>query len=99
MCVCQGVGLWTGASRQGPSVAAAVLPPRRAVFRSAPCACMRARAYMLSAVSQRARRGPVYLVFITKPFTEAPIRIKPLSAHTDHRTQPARVCVRACVRV
>lgn len=52
---------------------------------------------MLSAVSQRARRGPVYLVFITKPFTETPIRIKPLSAHTDHRTQPVSACV--CVSV
>lgn len=62
-----------------------------------PRACVRARVYMLSAVSQRARRGPVYLVFITKPFTEAPIRIKPLSAHTDHRTQPVSACV--CVRV
>lgn len=51
-----------------------------------PCTCV---SCMLSAVSQCARRGPVYLVFITKPFTEAPIRIKPLSAHTDHRTQPA----------
>lgn len=50
------------------------------------CTCVHC---MLSAVSQCARRGPVYLVFITKPFTEAPIRIKPLSAHTDNRTQPA----------
>lgn len=66
-----------------------------------PRACARARVYMLSAVSQCARRGPVYLVFITKPFTEAPIRIKPLSAHADHRTQPvsARVCVSAGVCV
>ena len=62
-------------------------------------ACVRAHVYMLSAVSQCARRGPVYLVFITKPFTEAPIRIKPLSAHTDHRTQPGSVCVCVCVRV
>lgn len=53
-----------------------------------------AYAYMLSAVSQCARRGPVYLVFITKPFTEAPIRIKPLSAHADHRTQPGSMCVK-----
>lgn len=52
---------------------------------------------VLSAVSQCARRGPVYLVFITKPFTEAPIRIKLLSGHTDHRTQPARACVCMCV--
>lgn len=61
--------------------------------------CVRVRVCMLSAVSQCACRGPVYLVFITKPFTEAPIRIKPLSAHTDHRTQPVSVCVCVCVSV
>lgn len=61
------------------------------------CVCPCARVYTLSAVSQCARRGPVYLVFITKPFTEAPIRIKPLSAHTDHRTQPASECVCVCM--
>lgn len=64
-------------------------------FRAFPFVLTLAHVYMLSALSQCVRRGPVYLVFITKPFTEAPIRIKLLSAHTDHRTRP---CESVCVK-
>lgn len=60
-----------------------------------------ARVYMLSAVSQRARLGPVYLVFITKPFLlRLQSGLNPYQhTQTTGHSQWECVYVCACVRV